>query len=303
MRLSTLVLPFVLAACSRVPPGDEGDTDTNVIVDHGDTDEQTEDTADSAVDTDTEVVDDTDVGPVGCAGGAGTVTTITDIRDGMGGFSTGDLVAVCAVVVTAVRDDKGFTVQDAGAISYGGIYVYQGLGGVVPAVGDLVDIVGVYEEFDGSGPDGAPLSSTAQLFVDRNWSTPQHPDSSVLVVGTGTLPTPVDVTASTLASSASAEPFESMLVTLTAGCPLSVSTDPSAAGSFYEFDVTADAGMSTAVVDGEYYFLGDGYASLAIGDSFSTITGPLFFSYGEYKVAPRSAADATGYAAGGAGCP
>jgi hypothetical protein len=301
MRLTTLVLAICLAACTRVPPGDDTDTDTNAVVDHGDTDVAPDDTGDVVADTD--LVEDTDVGPVGCAGGAGTITTISDLRDGSGGFTTGDVVAVCGVVVTAVREDKGFIVQQPGAISYGGIYVYKGLGGVIPDVGDLVDVVGEYEEFDGNGSDGLPSESTAQLFVDSHWASPQNPDSSILVVGAGTLPAPAAVTVGTLGSSATAEVYESMLVTVSDSCPLAVRTDPRAAGSFFEFDVSADAGATSATVDGEFYFLGDGYASLAQGDSFASITGPLFYSFGEYKVAPRFASDATGYTTGGAGCP
>jgi hypothetical protein len=91
---------------------------------------------------------------------------------------------------------------------------------------------------------------------------------------------------------ADAEPWESVLVRVSG---LTVSTLPSA-DTYNEWTVT-DGTNSVLVDDLMYHFEDDG-DTLAEGDTFSGIQGPLYYSFGNFKVTPRNAADFNGYAGG-----
>ena len=98
------------------------------------------------------------------------------------------------------------------------------------------------------------------------------------------------------ATAETAEPWESVLITVSD--TLVVSADDFDA--FAEFRV--EAGGDSALIDNFLYGIfadenaGD-FPGFAPGDSFTDITGVLNFSFGDYKLAPRSAEELAGYSA------
>jgi hypothetical protein len=102
------------------------------------------------------------------------------------------------------------------------------------------------------------------------------------------------------ADPATAEPYESMMVLLTDACPLAMTATP----SFNEFPVAVVGTTTpTVLIDDEFFNYVTATPTLTVGDTIESATGPLFFSFGAFKVAPRSAADVVGYVDGGDTCP
>ena len=293
-------LPVDTDVDTDTTPDTDVDTDTTP-----DTDVDTDVTPDTDVDTDTtpdtdEPVDTDPIVPPGPCSGAGTITTIDTIRRRTGGFSNGDLLHVCGAVVTAVGAN-GFTIQAPGATEYGGLYVYTARNFAnPPAVGDNVDVVGVYEEYSGSG-GAAPLQTLTELKIDPG-SAGGNPGAGVTVTtGTETV-TPLVVGLADVANATTTEPLEGMLVRLEESDPLVAQGTPDAA-SFFEFQVALAGGGTRAEVDNEFFSLATALPTLNQGDTFCAITGIVYFSFSEYKVAVRSLTDAQGYTDGGGTCP
>ncbi|MCB9680006.1 MAG: hypothetical protein H6733_00915 [Alphaproteobacteria bacterium] len=280
---SVLSAALAVGACNRLPTDkDSIDTDTVDTVDTDTVDTVDTDTIDTN-DTDTTV--DTDE-PYD---GPGLLATIREIRDGSGGFQVNDLVAVRSVVVTAVGT-RGFYVQDPAEDQWGGINIYTNGTGAVPTVGDVIDVVGEYEEYAPDATAVPPNETTAEIAVlsaitDSGW-TLRRSGAAVPVV---------DVTVDAMSAVATAEPYESMLVRLAPAAGLEVLTDP--AVGFSEFDVSTDGTFARARIDNELFSLAANLEGVLPGATFDTITGTVIYSFNQHKVAPRSLADQTGFEA------
>lgn len=226
-----------------------------------DTDTTTDTTGDTTTDTDT--TGDTD----------GVENTIYEIQ---GGEIVIDApVDVDGVIVTGVST-AGFYAQEPGGGEYSGVWVYVGAMGpdiTGLKIGDEVDITGVYAEFN-------DLTE-----IDASMGT---------VVATGVMGLPVEpaiVTVTTLSTPDTAEPWEGVFVRIE-GAPLGVVDEP----GFSEFLVADQA--DAVLVDNFLYSVYDNpadFPDFAVGASFTAIAGPINYTFGAHKIAPRMKEDLEGY--------
>jgi predicted extracellular nuclease len=190
--------------------------------------------------------------------------TIFDIQKGS--VSPMTVVTVENVIVTSGLTFKGdgFFVQDPMGGEYSGIYVYVGMNpdGLAPKPGDVVTINGLYTEY----------------FEMSQISASQAGD--VTVTGTDTVPAPAVVPAADIATGgAKAENWEGVLVRVEG---VTVATE---ADNFGEWTVD-----SMLHVDDLFFAIAD-WPKPAVGEMFASITGPLMYSFDNFKIAPRDPAD------------
>jgi imidazolonepropionase-like amidohydrolase len=161
---------------------------------------------------------------------------------------------------------NGFSVQDS-SNPWSGIFVFTNSAPTGVAIGNEVQVVGTYDEF-------------------FDYSEITGPTTTVLDAGT-TLPyTPIDVAnPSTLTTAATAEPYESMLVRVSTVAITTQNAD--GAQDFDEFVVTG----GLRVNDGFHAPIDN---QCAVGSTFTSITGLLAYSFSNYKLEPRGAADFVG---------
>jgi predicted extracellular nuclease len=163
-------------------------------------------------------------------------------------------------VVTAVAEGYGFFMQDLAGGQWSGVYVYDS-GTNSVAIGDLVSVTGTYIEYY----DLTEIQAT-----------------SVTVDGTADEPLPEEVEACDIGTGGSlAEAYESVLVQVS---DVTVTTaNPDGSSDYGEFEIEGCLRVNDYL-----------YADLARpdeGDSFASITGVLDYSYSEFKLEPRFAAD------------
>jgi hypothetical protein len=202
--------------------------------------------------------------------------TIYAIQDGT--IQADVLVSVKGVIVSAV-DDFGIFVQEPPGGEYSGVWVYTSKMGpdiTKLAIGDEVDLTGM--TFDLSG-----LTE-----IDASKGTITATGQKGLTV------TPELLPISTFTDPVTAEPWEGVLVRIE-GAPLAVVATP----GFDEF-VVSGAGDSIYVDEMVYNVMKSpiDFPNFGIGASFTAIQGPLNFTFGNFKVAPRLKADLEGYVAG-----
>lgn len=199
----------------------------------------------------------------GGSGGEGegegeTVTSVVALQQGVdaGTVSDGDPVALTGVVTTTgmTADGKGFFVQDYGGGAWSGVYVYVGSSGVTVSEGSSVNITGeVSEYYDFTEVD----ASAGTVDISDTDMVPE------------VVATPLD------AAPSDWEPYEGCLLELS---DLSVTS---------AVDSYGQASTSFGI------FLDDLFLTppVASGDSFSAVTGPLYYSFSEWKLEPESASD------------
>jgi len=186
-----------------------------------------------------------------------------------GEIAEGTLVTIKGVVVTSpVNADKGLAfVQEPGAGEYSGISLYlwsEVVTGVPLKAGDVVDITGEYAEFFG----------VSQIVVKNV--------GNISVVGSAAVPGPDLVSAAEIArTNPAAEPWEGVRVQLVN--PTIAETND----GFGQYVVEGDALIGNAFVDP--------LPQVQLEGSFASITGPLHYSFNEFKLMPASAADLAGY--------
>lgn len=192
---------------------------------------------------------------------AGACTaTISDIRQGE--YAEGAPVQIEGVVVTAVRAEAGFFVQDPAGGPYTGLYVYD-FGANAVAVGDVVTVDGTYLEY---------------------YDLTELEDVTVTVTGSAALPEAITTTACDLM--ADPEPYESMRVHLSSGTVSDENADAA--------DGETEPDYDEFVIDGCLRiddFLDESIDQPALGTTYSSIDGVFLFSYENYKLAPRSASE------------
>lgn len=180
----------------------------------------------------------------------------------------GEVVTISGAVVTAVRcSGDSFWVQAPGMAGYGGIRVFGGDSlDVAVAVGDVVSVTGAYDEF----------YSVSELEVDSA--------DGIVVTGQAAVPAPLVVDPGDIAAGGIlAEQLESMLVRVEG---VSVEdANPDAPSDYDEFSVTGglrvDDFACPDALDNTY----------AAGAAFSSVTGVVYYSFGNTKILPRSLSD------------
>lgn len=187
--------------------------------------------------------------------------TIADIQSGV--IAEGETVTIQnAVITTPISgDEEGFFIQDEGGGEWSGIYVFVGQagGGIAPIVGDKMTITGSVSEFYDS----------TQLVVSSV--------ESMTVTGEAD-PVPTVLTA----LPTDWESYEGCLVELTDQEAMSD------VNSYGEVELSFGIQMDNLFFnfDSEY------------GAQYSSVVGVMTYSFEEFKINPRSAADLAGYVEG-----
>ena len=167
-----------------------------------------------------------------------------------GGASTYAGQTVVTTGTVAVVDDNGFYLQD-GKGPWNGIWVYTG-GGTEVTPGDLVRVKGPIDEY----------------YKMTEFNQPE----SVEVIGEGTVPEPVTLTAEEIRQ----EKYEGVLVEIK---DATVANPSAGNGNWYVKD---DSGR--LLVSGSH--LGDAATPTQEGQNVDLIRGSIDFSYGEFRVRP-----------------
>ncbi len=221
-----------------------------------------------------------------------TVTTIYDIQ--MGLFEVGEEVTVEGVVVTATGR-FGFFIQELdphptwGRMN-SGIWVYTNgdhLGNV--ARGDVVDVTGAYEEY----------FDFSEIDVFNAPPCGQGVNCWFQVTGTAEIPEPVEVTCADVSTGGPfAEAYESVLIKVLDDDPVNPNLWAGLPNQFDEWYVYEDgvgAGDSLMVDSYSADPFGDfDYEIPPAGTELEFVGGILTYSYGNFKIAPRSCPDDLG---------
>lgn len=187
----------------------------------------------------------------GEGGGGGDVHTVVEVQGG--DVAEGSAVRLEGVIVTSgpSNNGKSFHVADAAGGQWSGVLVYNSGGFTsVPAVGSLVNIEGRTTEY---------------------YELTEVEDAVVTVVGTGTVPAPVELSA----APSDWEPYEGVEVKLLS---VAITSDPDQYN-----EVTTSFGIN---IDDFFYAF-----TASSGDSFSSVTGHITYSFGAYKLVPDAAGD------------
>jgi hypothetical protein len=191
--------------------------------------------------------------------------TVSELRTGGVPYDTE--VSVSDLVVTGMSP-YGFWAQ-AGTASNSGIWIYgsedyETVYGPI-AVGDVVRVRGLFMDYNGLQELSLPDSAAQSGYV---------------VTGSRALPDVLLFTPTQLMDEAFAEQYESMLVRVE---DVVVTAD---ANIYDEFPVSDGTGQ--VLVDDAIYELP---VSARAGDQVSYVQGPLYYSFGAFKIAPRRASD------------
>lgn len=168
------------------------------------------------------------------------------------------------LVITATFGDT-FVAQDPRGGPYSGITIFNhGLYAATAKVGDLVDVIGNYQEF----------FENSQIYL-----------TDMTFKGTAPVPAPfvADHPAHLATNGELAEMFEGVLVQVRD--VYTTHTQPDCPNDYGEFEVTGrlridDMGFRWNAPDGA-----------RLGDHFESITGPLLFTFGNHKIEPRDERD------------
>ncbi|MCA9690472.1 MAG: hypothetical protein KC636_12745 [Myxococcales bacterium] len=206
--------------------------------------------------------------------GGGTTGTDTDPTDGeqvtiyelqQDMIPEDTLVEVVDVIVTTAPsfNKKNFWVQDPGGGEYSGINVYVPgtIDGLAP--GDIVTIVGSYQEF-----------------YDNSQIVAQDP-ADVTKTGSGPAPTPEVVSAANIGTGGPlAENYEGVLVRVEEVDVVTAGVDP-----YWEWTITGDVTM-----DSDFFANAD-WPHPTQGAHYGSITGVLSWGFDARRLLPRSPAD------------
>ncbi|MCA9648992.1 MAG: hypothetical protein H6712_25535 [Myxococcales bacterium] len=191
-----------------------------------------------------------------------TPATIYEVQQGM--VAENDLVLISDVVVTTPWDFSGdtFWVQDPTGGAYSGISVYMpNAGAYVPTPGDQVTLCGSYAEY----------FEQSQIQIAS--------EGDVSAAGNGPVPAPELLTTDVVGSGAMAEMWEGVLVQVQ---NVTVTAEP----DMYDEWVVDDALLVT-----DFFFASMDWVLPMIDDTFGSLTGVMTYSFDNYKLAPRTAAD------------
>lgn len=183
-----------------------------------------------------------------------TPVTIPDIQAGSYTHLT---VTLEDVIVTAVDASGNFWVQESGGGEWAGLFVYTSSLATNVNIGDVLTITGeISEYYDLTEMTISSLSDISQVTAVQN-------------------PT----TTSISAPPSDWENYESVLVSLQ-------NVEIGSAGSYGDFELVNYPGM---LVDDQLH----NYALLE-GNTISSLSGIVYYSYGEFKILPRDGDDVVG---------
>lgn len=176
--------------------------------------------------------------------------------------------------VTAVRPNmggsRGYTIQDS-TDPFSGVFIFTGNQPPGVVIGNEVSVTGVYDEYF----ELTEITGAVTTILDAG-TTPEF--------------APIPSTTTTLSTPATAEPFESMLVSIGASTIIAQNADTPPA-DFDEFTV-ANAGMNPLRINDQFFAAIDN--TCAAGSTFTSITGVMDYSFSFYKLEPRDEADIVG---------
>lgn len=211
-----------------------------------------------------------DLGSPGAANGECAIPTATvTIQDLQDDSSTdhpapGTPVRVENATITFVSANDAWAQDPAGG-QYSGVYLkVSGVDVSGVSVGDVVNIEGTYTETYGV-------------------TTIDNP--TITVNASGAALSPEVVSSSVFADSATAEPWEGVLVKIAKPGVTHANPD-GPANDYGEFRVDA-----TLRVDDQLFDYATGVSKPTVCDTFGELAGVLHFSHGNYKLLPRDAAD------------
>lgn len=169
-------------------------------------------------------------------------------------------------VVTAVRPDQdypNFFFQDPNKKEWAGMFIYINKGYSAPSVGDLLILKGDIAEYYGV--------------------TEMKNISSTTILSSGNEIEPVKLNAALISGPCSewAEKYEGMLVRLV---NVLVSQTADENGHWIVSDITG------SVIIDSYLYVGD-FPKPELGTHYTSITGIVHYTYGEYKLMPRNSND------------
>ena len=169
-------------------------------------------------------------------------------------------------VVTAIRPDQdypNFFFQDPNKKEWAGMFIYIDKGYSAPSVGDLVILKGDIAEYYGM--------------------TEMKNISSTTILSSGNEIEPVKLNAALISGSCSewAEKYEGMLVRLV---DVLVSQTADENGHWIVSDITG------SVIIDSYLYVGD-FPKPELRTHYTSITGIVHYTYGEYKLMPRNSND------------
>ncbi len=195
-------------------------------------------------------------GDAGCSFGVDALRNPDDPNHPDEGAS----VNLTGLVVTGIREGVGAFLQDPDLSEYGGIFAYAGSDPGV-AVGDLVDVTGIYSEY---------------------YELSELSDPVFSVTGTHALPDPIAADPCDVGTDGKlGERYESMLVVVN---DVSVTdSNPDDPDDYGEFEVGG-----CLRIDDSIYDYGD---QPAVGTAYSSLSGVLTYSYSNRKLLPRDASD------------
>ncbi len=274
-----------ISVSATTPTTDPSSTTEGTATDGTATDDATTDDAttdDSATDGSTST--GAESGSTTTGGQAGV--TIYDVQDGT--IAEGETVVLQGVVITGLREFVGVVVQEVDGGEYSGVYVDTADVDLSAfSVGDIVDLTGVTAE---SNPDSTGLDDLTQILLGM--------DGTMTATGDTLTPEPETVDFAVLADPGTAEPWESVLVTTTGS--FTAVTFGDFFGQFGEF--AAQDGGDMLVVDNFLYAIFDAenaadFPGFGEGATFTELSGVLNYTFGNFKLAPRSAVELGGYTA------
>jgi predicted extracellular nuclease len=181
------------------------------------------------------------------------VSTVADVQDGT--VPTGSAVTLEGVVACSDLSSsvQGVFVQDVGGGPYSGVYAYVGYSvSITASIGDLLDVSGLVVEY-------------------YDMTEIQSSNSKITAAGgTGEcVATPLEATVTDL------EPYEGVFVELT---DVEITSDRNSYGEFQ-----TNYGIN---IDDWFYRV-----DTARGETYATVRGLLVYSYGDFKLCPRSPDD------------
>jgi predicted extracellular nuclease len=222
-------------------------------------------------------------------------TTVIDIQKGIVAVNTP--VQVEGVVVTAIKAGTSATqpkyvwVEDPTGVDFSGIAVYKATAPAGLAIGDQVTVKGVTTEYSGGGTGS----------VTEIQSTAANP-ATITKTGTASVPTPMVLSPAALVAPPTPNPYDGLLVKVvnvkvTNINPDKTTPDPAPYGTpnFGEWTVSdSNLRIDDLLMPSQGQPVG-----IAVGDCYTSVVGVFDYSFGNFKIEPRSAADLTM----GTGCP
>ena len=248
------------------------DTDTGTA---SDTDTGTASDTASDTDTATDTASDTGTGPA-------SITPIYQLREGL--VAPGSVVTIEATVVGGGQ--YGVDVQ-GGTGDFDGLWIYLSaapLGNWETALpqGARVRVTGTYGEYSNSGLPNPVLydETLSELVADIN---------DVTLLSSGSPYPAVTLPTSLWTSGPQLDPYEGLLVTIDG--PFTVTAAPNTYSEWMLDDLY--------LIDNMAYSPGEFTADFGVaptpGQTFTALTGILYYDHGEFRLAPRQASDFQGF--------